>query len=344
MSRKAATSRRSSMKMLLPVVALVLVSAVMWAGPAAAHTFTRNDGNDSPGRLDLLSVSVSHTATSVVHKVRTFESWTPRSLGSRSFFIIQIDKNNTAEGVYERCAFIFYTNRLRGSLTNCGSQFIRYLPVAKLSGTVASITIPKSQTGDAYWWAGASSWNGPGPCRGGCVDFAPNDFPDMLHDIIPPVVNLEPTPLRVWEDSTTANFTFPFSVFDAHTGIRSWIVQRRELGLPSWRFVTSGASGGPKTPPVVGDEDTRFDARVLAVDNHGNQRIRSVACTSPPTTTMKLSRPASRSLRRPLMMSPPRSVTRTRRCPRGRSPTTGHRGPIASSSSSDPARGRGTSR
>ena len=86
MSRNAARSRRSTMKMLLPAVALLLVSTVLWAGPAAAHTFTRNDGNDSPGRLDLRSVSVSHTSTAVVHKVRTFEVWTPeeRSATTRS--------------------------------------------------------------------------------------------------------------------------------------------------------------------------------------------------------------------------------------------------------------------
>ena len=185
--------------------------------------------------------------------------------------------------MYERCAFIFYTNRLRGSLTNCGNQFIRYLPVAKLSGTVASITIPKSQTGNVYWWAGASSWYGPAPCRGGCVDFAPNDFPDMLHDIIPPVVNLEATPLRVWEDSTTANFTFPFSVSDAHSGIQSWTLQTPPGRVRSWTFVASGTGGGAKSPDVVGDEGTRFDYRVVAVDKQGNQRIRTPSRVYIPT-------------------------------------------------------------
>lgn len=273
MSRKTAGRRRSSTRMLLAAIALALVSAVMWVTPAAAHTFTRNDGNDSIGRLDLRSVSVSHTATAVVHKVRTFEAWTPKALGHDSFFLIQIDKNNGAQGVYERCAFIFYTTRLRGSLTNCGQQFIRYLPVAKLSGTVATITIPKSQTGNVYWWAAASRWEGPAPC-GACIDFAPNTFPDMLHDILPPVVDLEPSPLRVWESSTSANFTFPFSVSDAHSGIKSWTVQRRQVGLPSWTFVTSGTTGGPKSPDVLdGVEGTRFDYRVVAVDKHGNQTI-----------------------------------------------------------------------
>ncbi len=273
MSRRANTSR-SARQLLVAISALMVGAGVIWAGPAAAHTFTRSDGNDSVGRLDLRSVSVSHTATAVVHKVRTFESWTPKALGHDSFFLIQIDRNNGPQGDYERCAFIFYTTRLRGSLTNCGNQFIRYLPVAKLSGTVTTITIPKSQTGNVYEWAVASRWEGPPPC-GACIDFAPNNFPDILHDMLPPVVDLEPSPLRVWENSTSANFTFPFSVSDAHSGIKSWTVQRRQVGLASWTFVTSGTTGGPKSPDVLdGVEGTRFDYRVVAVDKQGNQRIR----------------------------------------------------------------------
>ncbi|HWL91575.1 MAG TPA: hypothetical protein VNP90_09460 [Actinomycetota bacterium] len=262
---------RSSTRPLLAAVAFLLVAGLLSAGPVVAHTFTRNDGNDSPGKLDLRSVSVSHTPTGVVHKVRTYGTWTARSLGNDSFFIIQIDKNKDRN--YERCAFIFYTTRLRGSLTNCGSQFIQFLPVAKPSGTVAKITIPKSQTGSVYWWAVASRWDGPAPCGRGCVDFAPNNFPDVLHDMAPPVVNMVTTPLRVWEGSATPNFTFPFSVSDAHSGIQSWIVQRQAVGTASWTFVAQGTSAGAKSPDIIGAEGTRFDYRVVAKDKQGNQTI-----------------------------------------------------------------------
>ncbi len=268
-----AKPRRSWRQLLLVGMGLMLVAGVMGTGPAAAHNFTRNDGNDTSGKLDLRAVSVSHTSSAVVHKVKTYDAWTPRSLGNDSFFIIQIDKNNTDQGDYERCAFIFYTNRLRGSLTNCGSQFIQNLPVAKLSGTVAQITIPTSQTGNVYWWAVASRWDGPAPCRRGCIDFTPNAFPDMLHDMIPPVATMTTTPVRVWESSTTTQFKLPFSVTDAHAGIQSWIVQRREVGFASWTFVSQGASGGSKNPGVIGVEGTRFDYRVVATDKQGNQRI-----------------------------------------------------------------------
>ena len=172
MSRRS-SAPRSSRQLLVATAGLVLLSAVLFSGTAAAHNFTKPDGNDSRGKLDLRSVSVSHTATGVVHRFQTYESWTAKSLGANSFFVVQIDKNNDQH--YERCAFIFYTNRLRGSLTNCGAQFLRFLPVSKTSGTAAKITIPTSQTGSVYWWAAASLWVGPAPCGGqGCVDFAPN--------------------------------------------------------------------------------------------------------------------------------------------------------------------------
>jgi hypothetical protein len=264
-------AHRSSKHLLLAVVAFSLLTGLLTAGPAAAHKFTRIDGNDSPGKLDLRAVSVSHTATGLVHTFRTYGPWTAKSLGADSFFLIQIDKNKDRR--YERCAFIFYSNRLRGSLTNCRAVFIQFLPVVKLSGTAAKITIPKSLIGNVYWWAGASRWDGPAPCRRGCIDFAPNNFPDILHDMVLPVATMTTTSLRVWENSTNATFPFPFSVSDAHSGIKSWTVQRREVGSLSWTFVASGTSAGAKSPDISGVEGTRTDYRVVAIDRQGNKKI-----------------------------------------------------------------------
>jgi hypothetical protein len=256
---------------LVPLTVFSLIAGLLSASPAVAHTFTKADGNDSRGRLDLRSVSVSHTATGVVHRFQTYESWTARSLGADSFFIVQIDKNNNQR--YERCAFIYFASRLRGSLTNCGATFIRSLPVTKLSATAARITIPKSQTGSVYWWAGASLWDGPAPCGNGCVDFAPNNFPDILHDMLPPVVTMVTDPLRVWQDSTTPDFTFPFSLLDANSGMKSWSVQARPVGGASWTTVASGTGGGTKSPDLIGVEGTRTDYRVVAKDRQGNRTV-----------------------------------------------------------------------
>jgi hypothetical protein len=270
MSRRSRASRAS--RQLFPAaIGFVLVSSVLSVGPVAAHTFTKADGNDSPGKLDLRSVSVSHTSTGVVHKVTTYNSWTARSLGADSFFIIQIDKNNDQR--YERCAFIYFASRLRGSLTNCGAQFIRPLPVSKVSGTTAKITIPKSQTGNVYWWAGASLWVGPAPCGGrGCIDFAPNNFPDILHDMVPPVVTMTTTPLRVWEPSKTADFDFTFTVDDEHSGMKSWRVERRTFESTSWEVVSVGTGSGTKNPTITGIPGHSL-YRVVAVDRQGNVKV-----------------------------------------------------------------------
>jgi hypothetical protein len=267
-------ANRSSRHRLLAVVAFLLVMGLLTAGPAAAHKFTKIDGNDSPGKLDLRAVSVSHTATGLVHTFRTYGSWTAKSLGADSFFLIQIDKNKDRK--YERCAFIFYSNRLRGSLTNCRAVFIQFLPIVKLSGTAAKITIPKSLIGTVYWWAGASRWDGPAPCRRGCIDFAPNNFPDILHDMVLPVASMtmNTTPLRVWEDSTTLAFGLPFSVSDAHSGIKSWTVQRSVIDSGVWTNVVSGTGAGNKEPPITnGTEGTRLDYRVVARDKQGNVKL-----------------------------------------------------------------------
>jgi hypothetical protein len=276
MSRRT-RNHRSSRRLLLAAVGFALVSGILSAGPVAAHNFTKSDGNDSRGKLDLRSVSVSHTATGVVNKFVTYGAWTARSLGADSFFIIQIDKDNLKERAgarYERCAFIFFTNRLRGSLTNCGARFIQFLPVTKLSGTAAKITIPKSQTGSVYWWAAASLWDGPAPCGNGCIDFAPNNFPDILHDMLPPVSTMLVTdPLRVWVDSTTPDFGLPFSVSDADAGIKSWTVQSHAIGAGSWTFVLKGTGAGAKEPPIHSAEGARLDYRVVAKDRQGNQTI-----------------------------------------------------------------------
>ena len=270
--------RRRSTRPLLAIAAVAIAIAGLTGLPAGAHSFTKNDGNDSPGKLDLRSVSVGHTRTAVVHTFRTYEPWTAKSLGADSYFLVQIDKDNLPNDAtrYERCAFIYFDARLRGLLSNCRAQFIRFLPVVKLSGTAAKVTVPKTQTGNAYWWAGVSIWDGPAPCGNGCVDFSPNLFPDLLHDLTPPVVTMPTTePLRVWEASTSAHFVFPFSVSDQHSGIQSWTVQRHPVGAGTWTNVVSG--GGPsgnKEPPIDdGVEGSRMQYRVVTVDRQGNRKI-----------------------------------------------------------------------
>lgn len=268
-SREDGTRRRP----LFAAAAFLLVAGLMSTGPASAHTFTKTDGNDSPGKLDVRTASVNHGNNKVVHTVRTFEGWTPKNLGNDSFFIIEIDKNFDDD--FEQCAFIFFAGgRLRGSLTNCRRTFIRSLPVSKPSKAVASITVPTANTGMAYRWVAFSFWSGlPARCSDRCFDAAPNRPPPILHDLVRPVVDMSAATLRVAQGSTTTTFGFPFTVSDAHSGIASWRVQRRPLQSSTWENVVSASGGGAQNPLISGTEGTHYLYRVVTKDKQGNQTI-----------------------------------------------------------------------
>jgi hypothetical protein len=254
--------------------AVALAMGMLTAPPSLAHSFTKTDGNDTAGRLDLSSVSVAHTRGAIVYTFTTRSTWTNASLGTRSFFLVGIDKDGDRD--HERCAFIFFDTRLRGALTNCGTRFLDPLTASHPSPKVAKIEI--SDVGDfgrAYWWYGASRWFGGAPCGSGCEDFVPNRFPDILHDLTNPVVTMpEPSMVRVWEVGTTTDLTFPFAVTDAHSGVGGWAVERRPaFGPAEWTPVLTGTGSGSLSPTIVGTPPGRFKFRVVAVDRQGNQGI-----------------------------------------------------------------------
>jgi hypothetical protein len=249
------------------------VVALVSAPPVSAHWSKKTDGNDSPSRLDIRSTIVVHKWRSVAYNIRTYNRWKPSSLGSDSYFVVQIDKNNDTR--YERCAFIYYRSRLRGTLTNCHGVSLGSLRVAKISRTAARIAIPKKQVGLVYWWAISSVWRGPAPCGGGCVDNSPNRFPDVMHDLKRPFAGVmnRSEALRVWGGSTTLAFEFPFRVADADSGIASWTVQRRSLSGTRWRNVDSGTGGGNILAHLVATAGTHSRYRVVARDEQGNRGI-----------------------------------------------------------------------
>jgi hypothetical protein len=258
---------------LFAATAFLLVAGLMSTGSASAHTFTKTDGNDSPGKLDIRTASVNHGNNKVVHTVRTFEGWTPKSLGNDSFFIIEIDKN--FDNDFEQCAFIFFAGgRLRGSLTNCRRTFIRSLSVSKPSKAVASITVPTANTGKAYRWVAFTFWTGlPARCSDLCFDAAPNRPPPILHDLTRPAVTMDTAVIDVWEDWDTTSFAFPFTTSDVHTGVESWTIQKRPLGDSAWTDVLTGTGGGSKAPLIDGVEGERANYRVVATDKQGNRGV-----------------------------------------------------------------------
>jgi hypothetical protein len=265
--------RRSTTLIGLALVGSLLAAGLFTAGPASAHNFTKSDGDDTRGLLDLRSASVAHTSTAVVHSFRTFAGWAPSELGRfSSAFVIGIDKNNDARQA-ERCVIVFFARRLRATLTNCGRNAIAALPVSKPNRTTVKVTIPKSQTGLSYRWAVVSLYFEKKPCLNGCFDGIPNLSSFILHDLIPPKVSMTTNVLRVWVAHSAPTFELSFSVSDSGgSGLDTWRVQRRRIGTSSWNNVTSGTGGGSKSPMINGSPG-RFQYRVVATDKHGNKDI-----------------------------------------------------------------------
>jgi hypothetical protein len=243
-------------------------------GPASAHTFTKTDGNDARGLLDLRSASVSHKSNVVVHSFRTFAGWAPSDLGRNSSgFIIGIDKNNDASQA-ERCVLVTFRSRLRAAMFNCiNGAPIGPVPVSKPNRTTVKVNIPKAQTGLSYRWAVISLYFEERPCLNGCIDGIPNLTSFILHDLIPPTVSMVTDPLRVWIADTDATFNFPFSVSDTGgAGVATWRIQKREPGGVWENTGVSGVGAGAKNPPVPGEEGTRNRYRVVVVDKHANHK------------------------------------------------------------------------
>ena len=271
-----ASPGRRLRRTLLPLLAFSMVVGLLSGGPAVAHTFTKFDGNDSKGRLDIRSLTVSHTVTgAVVYKFRTYDSWRARDLGRNSFLLVQISKDEPEDTHYDLCAFIFFAaGKLRGSLTNCGRTGLRGLNVAKISGTTAKLTIPKPELPLVYWWDGASVWDGPAPCANPCVDFAPNRYPDIMHDIHPPTISNIVIPDNSATAPLTADSEVSFKVTDDSpgAGLQTWFVDRRLEGVTTWTNVDSGTTRGTKTLSFPATEGERYQFRVRAVDRQGNRR------------------------------------------------------------------------
>lgn len=271
MSRHPGLHRLS--KRLLPiVVAFLLPMALLSAGPVSAHAFTKMDGNDTRGLLDLRSASVAHTSNTVVHSFRTFAGWAPRDLGRNSSgFLIGLDRNNDSQP--ERCVVIILKRRLRAILLNCiNGAAIGTVPVSKPNRTTVKVTIPKTQTGLSYRWAVISIYAEKKPCLNACVDGIPNLSGFILHDLSPPTVSMDTDTLRLWEVGTDATFDFGFTVSDTGgAGVATWRIQKREPGGTWVEAGISGGGAGVKNPMVTGEEGTRNQYRVVVVDKHLNR-------------------------------------------------------------------------
>lgn len=80
------------------LVSIALAALLVVGGVATAHVQSKDDANDSPDRLDLKRVSVSHTARRLILDIRTWESWSARELqsGKRTLYFTFDTKGGNA--------------------------------------------------------------------------------------------------------------------------------------------------------------------------------------------------------------------------------------------------------
>lgn len=255
---------RPRLWILLPLVLTIGLSATR----VGAHDFTKTDGNDTGGPLDLSAVSIRHVQGGIQYKFKTFARWVPQTLGSDSFLLIAIDRDE--DGTADRCAFIFYYGgRLRAAMTNCARRNFGLIPVRKPSRTTALVTIGTVAHGGTHTWAAFSFFAEARPCLRGCTDAVPNRRP-LLHDLLPPVPTwVTTTSNRYFSTELSSSTTVPvqFDVSDGDTHVVSWEVQRY---ADAWTTIASGEGGGLIATDLALTEGETYLLRVTATDAHGN--------------------------------------------------------------------------
>ena len=164
--------RRSLILSLLATAAVLLPSFV-------ASAATASDPNDTPGRLDLSSITTTRLPRGVTRIVLvTYGGWSDATLGQGTgnelIVRMDLDGNGTMD-----CRAVVSTN----GTNNLHAETIGKpcadgpFPVGHPNPTTAVIRLPAHSPGnpDQIWHAaGASRFTGPAACAMVCIDRAPD--------------------------------------------------------------------------------------------------------------------------------------------------------------------------
>jgi hypothetical protein len=257
------------------------LSALFVAEAAQAGTATISDGNDTPGILDISSVSHGHSAGKVSHTIRTFANWPIGLLGPSTPNFFSLEISTDGDRAPERFVLIFSSGgHMIAGVADTNQQFVGSASASRPNRHTVRVTIRPELLGDptGYRWQALSFYEASGGCGGGCFDKAPNRTRQVLHDLRAPTVSF-PQP------GVPAGTSYPvgFSVSDTGgSGLDSWRLQRRPAGATTWATVKSGSTAGPKTYNHVGAQGQNRQFRVVAIDRHGNRRTSPVRTVSVP--------------------------------------------------------------
>ncbi len=248
-----------------------LASALLVPTAAVADGVVVSDGNDTPaGSLDIRRTNVEHDGRSILHRVDTFEAFSPASLADDEALIgIAIDTNGDPRDV-ERLAMVVGGSRFRGVVTTgSGRRLIATARVLHPTSRSVVIRLQRSAlprgTTDYRWFAFAST-NAGGNC---CTDSAP-DRDWLWHDIAAPTI--DGPSIQVFQTVPSSTVVpVSFAVSDAGgSGLASWTLRTRVIDSDGW---TDSATGSEEevTTSFTGEEGVTYHLCVKAVDRAGNE-------------------------------------------------------------------------
>jgi hypothetical protein len=252
------------------------------AAPVAGPGFSisRDDGNDTKGALDLRSMKITRGSTkdTIVFTNDTAVSNTDIDPANGNFAVL-IDTNDNRKFDFGQYVY-FYAGKLRGVLVNLATNRVvdRTAPTSRVSSRTFRTVIQRSKihSPGTYRFA-VFTYSQASPCtrRDSCSDAIPNRYPLIPLDHKAPSVHFTSV-LSYANDAsdtltTPVDFTFADDKFG--TGVKSWTVQRKEVGASgAWEDVKSGTIQDP-TVNVPGDEGATYQVRVIVIDKQKNKKV-----------------------------------------------------------------------
>ncbi len=249
--------------------------------PGPGFSISRGDGNDTAGPLDLRSMKISRGRTkdtislTAVRPVLNADI-DPNDAGN---FAVLIDVNDNRKFDYGQYVY-FYAGKLRGVLVNLATNNVvdRTAPTSRVNATTFRTVIQRTKIHSPGTYRSAVfSYFDAAPCsrRDPCSDSIPDTFPLIPLDHKAPSVDV--TNLDAYANDASATLTTPvdftFSDDKFGTEVKTWLVQRREVGASTpWEGVKSGQIQNP-TVNVPGDEGATYLVRVVVVDKQKNKKV-----------------------------------------------------------------------
>ncbi|MEO8477249.1 MAG: hypothetical protein ABI572_09385 [Actinomycetota bacterium] len=257
-------------------------------GPGPGFSISHGDGNDTGGPLDLRSMKISRGRTKDTISLTAIRPVSNADIDPNDGgnFAVLIDVNDNRKFDYGQYVY-FYAGKLRGVLVNLATSNVvdRTAPTARVSATTFRTVIQRTKihSPGTYRFA-VFSYFDAAPCsrRDPCSDSIPDTFPLIPLDHKAPSVNV--TNLDAYASDASATLTTPvdftFSDDTFGTGVKTWLVQRREVGASTpWEDVKTGQIQNP-TVNVPGDEGVTYQVRVVVVDKQKNKKISKIERTT----------------------------------------------------------------